>query len=82
MSPMMRVLLASTALASLAGCGDNAPPEEQQVSEGQLSGDVLGGAINDDMLPLESLRSQSPAAQGAGEGGADQDEEGDESEAD
>ena len=61
---MKRTRLAMTALLlSLAACGDeaNAPDDAAPVEQGgEAAGDVQGGTISDAMIPLESLRSQSP----------------------
>ena len=55
-------------LALLAACdkgADNAAPAEKRAE-----GEVLGGTVSDDMIPLERLRSQSPPMRVApGEGG-------------
>ena len=60
-------LMASLALAS---CGDDAAPVEQGDEDATARGEVLGGTISDDMLPLDTVRSQAPslAIEGAGEG--------------
>jgi len=52
---------------ALASCGDDAAPEEQAPAQqgGEVAGDVLGGTISDDMLPLDALTSQSPPAERA-----------------
>ena len=45
----------------LAACEDSAEPAPKATGDGgTLNGDVLGGSISDDMIPLEELRSQSP----------------------
>ena len=52
--------LSCTALASavfLAACG-GAPDRTDDAREAE--GEVLGGSISDDMLPLDQLQSQSP----------------------
>ncbi|MEX0342931.1 MAG: hypothetical protein AB3N06_10110 [Erythrobacter sp.] len=54
------VLAAGAAL--LAACGGDTPAEESAVeAERGAKGDVVGGTISDDMLPLDRLRSRSPA---------------------
>ena len=57
-----KCLLGLATLLALSACSDEpeAPVETEQSAT--ASGDVLGGAISDDMLPLEELRSQSPPA--------------------
>jgi hypothetical protein len=67
------VLLVAGPLA-LSACQDEAPLEENVDEAGRAAkGEVLGGTISDDMIPLDRLRSQSPpvadapaASQGAG----------------
>ena len=50
-------LLPAIVLAS--ACGEDAP--ERAVDDGrEATGEVLGGSINDDMLPLDQVQSQSP----------------------
>ncbi len=61
-TPIRAGMLAPLALA-LAACGDDAAPEASSGEEmAEATGDVLGGSISDDMLPLEEVRSQSPLA--------------------
>jgi hypothetical protein len=50
------------AVLLLAACEEEAAPEVERSAEqgGRAAGDVLGGTISDDMLPLERPRSQSP----------------------
>lgn len=47
---------------ALAACGEkSAPPQETGDAAAQgAKGEVIGGTITDDMLPLDRLRSQSP----------------------
>ena len=47
---------------ALAGCKDEAEETGAVQSGGQAAGEVLGGTISDDMLPLEQLTSTSPLA--------------------
>ncbi|MBO6945289.1 hypothetical protein [Altererythrobacter sp.] len=42
----------------LSSCGDSLPDRSEDAREAE--GEVLGGSISDDMLPLDQLRSQSP----------------------
>ena len=67
---MLRV--AKCALGMTA-CGDDAAEAPAEGDERGARGEVLGGTISDDMIPLDRLRSQSPpvadapaVAQGAG----------------
>ena len=74
------VFLAMPAALLVAGCDDGAETEAEPVAQGgEVTGDVLGGTISDDMIPLEALQSQSPptkraAREQAGEEQADGDE--------
>ena len=45
----------------LSACQDEAPLEENaDEADRAAKGEVLGGTISDDMIPLDRLRSQSP----------------------
>jgi hypothetical protein len=46
------------AMLALAACTEQAPERVEDAREAE--GEVLGGSISDDMLPLDQLRSQSP----------------------
>lgn len=51
------------AVALLNACGDDPvadAPEENATAQGE----ILEGTISDEMLPLESLKSQAPRADG------------------
>ncbi len=81
--PIRLGVLAPLALA-LAACGDDAAPEASSGQEtAEATGDVIGGSISDDMLPLEEVRSQSPLAPRASDApsssgsGSDADDTGD-----
>ncbi|HBM73382.1 MAG TPA: hypothetical protein DD436_12290, partial [Erythrobacter sp.] len=71
------VLLVAGPLA-LSACQDEAPLEENaDEADRAAKGEVLGGTISDDMIPLDRLRSQSPPVADApaasqGGGAADQ----------
>ena len=71
------VLLVAGPLA-LSACQDEAPLEENaDEADRAAKGEVLGGTISDDMIPLDRVRSQSPAVADApaasqGAGAADQ----------
>lgn len=62
-------------LALLAACEDDAPRSEPAEPGTGAAGEVLGGSISDEMLPLDRLTSTSPSAEGAepGEDEADAD---------
>lgn len=55
------LLLASMGL--LAACGGDNTVKEQPTDARTARGEVLGGTISDDMLPLDTRRSQSPPLQ-------------------
>ncbi len=60
----MRLALTAIALISLAACGgepDAAGPERKNAA-----GEVLGGEVTDDMLPLDTVQSTSPSDPRAG----------------
>lgn len=63
----MRLALIAVACAALLACGektDTAGPERRSAA-----GEVLGGEVTDDMLPLDTVRSTSPAdARASGDG--------------
>ncbi|MBD3730251.1 MAG: hypothetical protein IE933_11140 [Sphingomonadales bacterium] len=42
----------------LASCGDKAPAPQADSAKG-AEGEVLGGTISDEMIPLDEIRSQS-----------------------
>lgn len=55
----MRLALTMSAIAAVTACGgqpENAAPERRSAA-----GEVLGGEVSDAMLPLDTVRSTSPA---------------------
>jgi len=51
-------------LLLVTACEDTAEPDAPTNEQGgEVTGDVLGGSISDDMIPLDELRSQSPPAE-------------------
>lgn len=58
---MKRLVLAFSLLLPLAAC-DSRPGGTSGEKGGRAEGEVLGGAISDDMIPLEQLRSEAPLA--------------------
>ena len=55
------VVLLACGLAVLTACGNETPVEETgQEADRDAKGEVVGGTIGDDMIPLDRLRSQSP----------------------
>lgn len=55
----MRLALTMSALAALTACG--AQPEAAGPERRSAAGEVLGGEVSDEMLPLDTVRSTSPA---------------------
>lgn len=55
----MRPALILAALAALAACGDKTGPTGPE--RRSAAGEVLGGEVTDEMLPLDIVRSTSPA---------------------
>ena len=59
-------LLCLSLLVAVAGCGDQDAGAEGERKT--AAGEVLGGSISDDMLPLDTVTSQSPPLRDTGEG--------------
>jgi hypothetical protein len=57
----MKRLALALCLIPLAAC-DSAPGGPSGETGGRAEGEVLGGTISDDMIPLEQLRSEAPMA--------------------
>lgn len=69
MAAARRLALMALLPAALAGCEQAA--ETDAPAGKRAAGEVLGGTISDEMIPLEQLRSQSPpmrAVPGEGDG--------------
>lgn len=57
---MIRKFLAATTLTLALGACGGAPAGEEAASDGaNARGEVLGGTISDDMIPLDQLKSRS-----------------------
>lgn len=69
----IRPLIACSALAMLAACGDDVAEDDVEEMT-SASGEVLEGSISDAMLPIDEVRSRAPQAEivleGSGSGGA------------
>lgn len=77
---MKRFVCIIAASLALASCSDDAAEVDERNAEETARGEVLGGSISDDMLPLDSVTSQSPpreVAGSAGNGGDGASEDGD-----
>lgn len=57
MKRLVSVLAVSLVLAS---CGEDSAEIEELNADSTARGEVLGGTISDDMLPLDTVQSQSP----------------------
>lgn len=55
----VRIATIIPAIALLAACGGSDAGREEG-GAGEAEGEVLGGSISDEMLPLDTVRSQSP----------------------
>jgi hypothetical protein len=61
MPAMTRFPIIACACFALAACGGNDTPDGGDGDEQRNArGEVLGGSITDDMLPLDTVTSQSP----------------------
>jgi|GEM_PF-1520638 len=49
-------------LLFLAACAEEAPEAISTETGGEAAGEILGGTISDEMIPLEELTSTSPPA--------------------
>ena len=69
----VRTTATITLLLLCAACKDEVPVEAQDDARRTAEGEVLGGSISDEMIPLDRLRSQSPPLneEGASGSGAD-----------
>ena len=54
---------AALALVALSACGDEAAEPISTETGGEAAGEILGGTISDEMIPLEEITSTSPPAQ-------------------
>ena len=57
---MIRLSIFAGMCLTLAACGDGNAAAEQADDARDARGEVLGGSISDEMLPLDTVRSQSP----------------------
>ncbi len=61
-----RWTLLAVAPLALAACEDEATIGDEPIETGgEAAGEVLGGTISDDMIPLDQLTSTSPPAEEA-----------------
>lgn len=69
---MIRYAVSLCALATLAACGDAAPPPAEKGATA-IQGDVQKGSISDEMIALDELTSSAPPVKIVPtEGGADE----------
>lgn len=74
----IRPILLTAALALvLASCNDADEPAAQPARNdtNEAMGEVLGGSISDEMIPLDTLTSQAPAKSSVANNGGDGDDE-------
>jgi hypothetical protein len=58
------LVFAASLLLLASACGEDAAGGGANAEQGgEAAGDLLGGSISDDMLPLGELQSQSPPAE-------------------
>lgn len=57
---MTKLFAILPAVILLAACNGDGSPEAQASADAMAEGEVLGGTISDEMLPLDRLKSQSP----------------------
>lgn len=62
---MKRVWVPLVAALALTACEEDASEAVSTETGGEAAGEILGGTINDDMIPLEELTSTSPPAEPA-----------------
>lgn len=78
--PISRSALLLSSALMLAACGSDAEAPAEGAADGSgAAGDVQGGSISDDMLPLESVTSKAPSRggdddEGDGEEGGEEDD--------
>lgn len=65
MQRMRRLLTLAVSAALLAACSGDPAGTRDNSGEEMAEGEVLGGSISDAMIPLETVRSQSPALRAA-----------------
>ena len=79
---MRRLLSLTICAALLTGCSNDPAETRDNSGQQEAGGEVLGGSISDAMIPLETVRSQSPTLRAApattDEGGDGADAAGDE----
>lgn len=56
-------LVSALPLLVLTACEEEAPAVVASETGGEAAGEILGGTISDDMIPLEELTSTSPPAE-------------------
>lgn len=64
----MRFALMIPAIAAISACGGEREPAEAE--RAGAAGEILGGEISDDMLPLDTVQSTSPVDPRAGATGS------------
>ena len=62
---MTKLFAILPAVVLLAACNGDQSPEAQASADAMAEGEVLGGTISDEMLPLDMVKSQSPPLKAA-----------------
>ncbi len=57
---MIRYAVSLCAFATLAACGDTAPPPPVEKGANAIQGDVQKGSLSDEMIALDELTSSAP----------------------
>ena len=61
---MTRLLLIASTCLALAACNETSETPAETDESRDARGEVLGGSISDEMLPLDTVTSQSPSQGG------------------
>ncbi|WP_424689629.1 hypothetical protein [Erythrobacter sp.] len=70
-----RIMPVLLPILALCGCEEERAVEGPVETGGEAAGEVLGGTISDEMLPLEQLTSTPPPGQGDESGDEEETEE-------
>ena len=62
----LRTIMVAGAACLAVACSEDVPQETGDDAARTAEGEVLGGSISDDMLPLDQVTSQSPPLRGEG----------------
>ena len=71
-SLILAPILAMPLALALVACGDDSVTPAADGDDRGARGEVLGGTISDDMIPLDQLQSRSPPLRGEDDASADE----------